>query len=94
LRADDTVADAGERFMATGAYAAVVFDGGRPIGVVTAHGLGTVSLSVELRDVMEYELVRVDPYADGPETLREYEHAAWSSISRRRPALRLQPAES
>jgi predicted transcriptional regulator len=91
LRATTTVADALECLYATHARAAVVVDGDRPLGVVTLAGLrGDVRRVPRpeacVADVMEFELVRVDPAADEHATLRAYANAGWSSLRRRRPA--------
>ena len=74
LRAATTVAEALEFFDATHARAVVVVDGDRPLGVVTLAGLRGDGRRVPrpeaaVADVMEFELVRVDPAAD--------EHTTW-----------------
>ena len=91
LRAATTVAEALEFFDATHARAVVVVDGDRPLGVVTLAGLRGDGRRVPrpeaaVADVMEFELVRVDPAADEHATLRVYTTGGWSSLRRRRPA--------
>jgi CBS domain-containing protein len=73
-----------------GQRATVVMDGGRPVGVITATALhggadGTMSTAAEVQDVMDFEVVHVDPSFDVEDTLRTYRDAAWHSVKRRRP---------
>jgi CBS domain-containing protein len=68
----------------------VVVDGGRPVGVITAtalHGSAdrTMSIDAEVQDVMDFEVVHVDPSFDVEDTLRTFRDAAWHSVRRRRP---------
>ena len=85
LAASATAAQAREWFDLTGARAAVVFDGDRVVGVVTAAAVQGAP-EARIADLMEFEVVRVDPGADQHETMREYNRAGWDSLRRRRPA--------
>jgi predicted transcriptional regulator len=69
--------------------AAVVWDHGAPVGVIT---LADLSRSPHCRavgalvvDVMSHECVKIHPAADLSETHRSYREAAWESLRRRRP---------
>jgi CBS domain-containing protein len=75
---------------AAGTQAAVVIDQGQPIGVVTAaalggHGRTRPAADTPIGDVMDLELVAVEPDADERGTLAAYQGAAWRSLRRRHP---------
>jgi predicted transcriptional regulator len=69
------------RLVATGEPAAVVFQQGRPVGVVTADALaepGTTSQQdAPVSTVMDYVAVHVTPGARTQETVRAFSDAAW-----------------
>lgn len=70
--------------------AAVVFEDGRPVGVVTLDALTRPGLAgheadVRVASVMDLELVRISVGAGEHETLRAYRDAAWTSLRRRHP---------
>jgi predicted transcriptional regulator len=69
--------------------ATVVMDGDRPVGVITAAGLRgrgqTILADAEVQDVMDFEVVHVNPSFDVEDTMRTYRDAAWHSVRRRRP---------
>ena len=73
----------------SGQRATVVMDGDRPVGVITTTALRgrghTISTDAEVQDVMDFEVVRVNPSLDVEDTLRTYRDAAWHSVRRRRP---------
>ncbi|HEX8803814.1 MAG TPA: hypothetical protein VF743_06465 [Acidimicrobiales bacterium] len=75
---------------ATGQALALVTDVGRPVGVVTTAALAGVTgrgaHGAVVADAMDLEVVRVDPRADEPTTVRAYDEAAWASLRRRHPA--------
>jgi hypothetical protein len=64
-------------------------DGNRPVGVITAitlrGGGHAIPTAARVQDVMEFEVVHVDPSFDVEDTLRTYRDAAWHSVKRRRP---------
>jgi hypothetical protein len=80
-----TVAEASEHLRGSGADALVVFEGARPVGVVSHCVLANSAPRSLLVDVMDYELVAVSPAAGEQQTLRTYTAAAWRSLTRRRP---------
>lgn len=74
----------------SGQRATVVMDGDRPVGVITAialrgRGHRAMSTDAAVQDVMDCEVVHVDPSFDVEDTLRTYRDAAWHSVLRRRP---------
>ena len=74
----------------TGECAAVVMDRGEPVGVVTRVALcGHIGRrprpSAGLADVMDFEVVGLDPGADEATTIGTFTRAAWRSLRRRRP---------
>lgn len=70
---------------ASGTDAAVVLDGHQPVGVVTAAALAGRKPDTPIGDVMDLELVPIDPRADEHGTLVAYEGAASRSLLRRHP---------
>ena len=90
-----SVSDALARMERMRQRATVVMDGDRPVGVITAialRGRGhTIPTAAEVQEVMDLEVVHVDPSFDVEETLRTYRDAAWNSVKRRRPFAK-QPA--
>lgn len=85
-----TVGDARSALAALGQDAAVVMDGSRPVGVITAKALRGFPGHVPhtgalLGDVMDFEAVEVDPGAEVLETMKRYTDASWESLRRRRP---------
>ena len=69
-----------------GETAAIVFDNGQPVGVVTMQALGeTAGTGASVADVMDWECVRVAPDADPLATLKAYRDGSWRSLRRRRP---------
>ena len=90
LSPTNTVAEARAVLDASQTTAALVADGGRPVGVVTDSALrgrpGHVPRpGAALADVMDFEVIRADPGADVLSTLHTYTEAAWVSLRRRRP---------
>jgi CBS domain-containing protein len=81
------VAVARKALAEVGADAAVVVEDGRPAGVVTAAALQATAgrPGMAVADVMDYEVVRLPPGADGTATLTAFTRAAWASLLRRRP---------
>jgi CBS domain-containing protein len=78
---------------AAGSEAAVVIDQDRPVGVVTGAALaghrGTLPApNTPIGDVMDLEVVSIEPDADEHETLVAYQDAAWRSLLRRHPLRR------
>lgn len=78
----------------SGEVASVVMDGGRPVGVITARALRSYDIhggappDGGVEQVMDFEVVRVDPSCDVADTLRLYRDAAWLSVRRRHPVAR------
>ena len=83
-----TVAEARAHLSSTGETAAVVYQAGRPIGIVTAAALedatSTRHSDVPLCRALDYVAVRVAPDAAAGATVRELDRAAWE-VLRRRP---------
>jgi hypothetical protein len=44
-----------------------------------------IPTAAQVQDVMDFEVVHVDPSFDVEDTLRTYRDAAWDSVRRRRP---------
>ena len=70
--------------------AVVVTDHGNPVGVVTIGALTgddttPPAAGAHVADVMDYEVVRIDPGAGERETLHTYREAAWQSLRHRHP---------
>src|SRR6185503_14633893 len=82
-----SVSDALARMERMGQRATVVMDGNRPVGVITAialRGRGhAIHTDAQVQDLMDYEVVHVDPSFDVEDTLRRYRDAAWNSVRRR-----------
>jgi hypothetical protein len=75
---------------ATGSDAAVVIDERGPVGVVTRDAIAgadgpLVSPDAAVVDVMDYEVVRLDPGTGTRGTLKAYTRAGWRSAMARRP---------
>jgi CBS domain-containing protein len=75
---------------AGGVEAAVVLDRGQPVGVITAAALagrgGTPpAADTPIGDIMDLELVAIEPDAGEHDTLVAYQGAAWRSLLRRHP---------
>lgn len=73
-----------------GIGAAVVYQRGRPIGVVTAGALRAIGdaeprANAMVVDVMDLEVVPIHPSMGMRATLDAYTGAAWRSLKRRRP---------
>ena len=90
LEQNMTVADAKTALAATGEDAAIVMYGSTPLGVITMATLrgrqGRVPCSEALlTDVMDLEIVHIEPDADLEQTLHAYREAAWKSSTRRHP---------
>jgi hypothetical protein len=81
------------RLAATGDAAAVVYQQGRPVGVVTADALaepGTTSQQdAPISSVMDYVAVHVTPGAGTQETVRAFSDAAWDWLKLRRTSSRV-----
>ena len=91
LRRWTSVGDALARLDDDAADAAVVFHDGLPVGVVTRAALrGHAGFKprpgARLGDVMDLEVVQVEPDADMERTMTVYTNAAWRSLARRMPA--------
>lgn len=69
----------------SGTDAAVVLDEHERVGLVTAAALAGHEPEAPIGEVMNLELVRIDPHADEHDTLVAYQDAAWRSLRRRRP---------
>jgi hypothetical protein len=72
--------------------AVVVTDHGAPVGVVTLGALTGCGMAppgpdVRVADLMDYEVVRIDPRAGERDTLHRYRDAAWESLRRRHPCV-------
>jgi CBS domain-containing protein len=66
--------------------AVVVTHDRRPVGVVTLDALaGTAAVGARVADLMDYEVVRLDPHAGEIEALHAFRDAAWRSLDRRHP---------
>jgi CBS domain-containing protein len=69
--------------------AVVVTDHGLPVGVVTVGALmddgAPPTPEARVADVMDYEVVRIDPGAGERETLHAFREAAWLSLRHRHP---------
>jgi CBS domain-containing protein len=65
--------------------AVVVVAEGRPLGVVTLDALTRAAAVARVADLMDYEVVRLDPGAGEIETLHAFRDAAWRSLGRRHP---------
>jgi CBS domain-containing protein len=84
------VAEAHAYLTKRGECAAVVSDGGIPIGVITLRALRGQPDAVPrpdaaIVDVMDWECLPIAPDADPLTTLRAYRDASWRSLRRRRP---------
>jgi CBS domain-containing protein len=82
-----TIATAQAHLQATGEAAAVVLEGGRPVGVVTAAALARAvtkhGLDTPLAVVLDYVAVPVDPQGGAYETIRAFRRAAWDWLEHR-----------
>jgi CBS domain-containing protein len=69
--------------------ALVVTEHGVPVGVVTLGALtgdeAPHAPDARVADVMDYEVVRIDPGAGERETLHAFREAAWLSLRHRHP---------
>jgi CBS domain-containing protein len=70
--------------------ALVVTDHGHPVGVVTLDGLTGAATSARtpdahVADLMDYEVVQLDPHAGEVQTVHAFRDAAWRSLLRRQP---------
>ena len=83
---DTAVAVARKALAAAAVDAAAVVEDGCPAGVVTLDALQAVADGATVADVMDYEVVRVPPGADGSAILAAFTRAGWASLLRRRPA--------
>ena len=86
-----SVADALARLDDEAADATVVFHDGLPVGVVTraalrGHGGFRPRPSAHLGDVIDLEVVQVEPDAGMERTMTLYTNAAWRSLARRMPS--------
>ncbi|HET6832950.1 MAG TPA: hypothetical protein VFH30_03710 [Acidimicrobiales bacterium] len=81
------------RLAATDEAAAVVFQQGRPVGIVTADALaepGTTSQQdAPISTVMDYVAVRATRGTGAHETVRAFTDAAWDWLKLRRSAKRV-----
>jgi CBS domain-containing protein len=83
-----TIAKACVHLRTTGEAATVVFEGGRPVGVVTAAALAAALAEdcpeTPIVSVMDYVAVRVDPQGDTYGTVRAFRRTAWDWLEHRR----------
>jgi CBS domain-containing protein len=83
-----TIAKACVHLRTTGEAATVVFEGGRPVGVVTAAALAAALAEdcpeTPIVSVMDYVAVRVDPQGDTYGTIRAFRRTAWDWLEHRR----------
>jgi CBS domain-containing protein len=81
VTATTTIAKVCGLLRATGEAATVVFEGGRPVGIVTAAALVAARAEhcpeTPVARVMDYVAVRVDPQGDTYETVRAFRRTAW-----------------
>jgi CBS domain-containing protein len=65
-----------------------VFEGGHPVGVVTAAALAAALAEhcpeTPIATVMDYVAVRVDPEGDSYETIRAFRRTAWDWLEHHR----------
>ena len=84
-----SVAEAQRVLSASDAHAAVVMCDDRPVGLVSAAALRDSVAAhrpgAAVADVMDYEVVRLDPAAGERRTLQAFTRAAWASLLRRQP---------
>ena len=85
-----TVAAVQERMETLGRRAMIVTEGDTPVGVVTLRALRgrpghAPRPDATVADVMDFEVVEIDPGADMAATMKAYTRAAWDSLGRRRP---------
>lgn len=73
---------------ASRAAAAVVYESGRPVGVVSAgaltRALGSGRADATVASAMDYVAVHVDRSSDAHATVRAFADAAWDWLRRRR----------
>jgi hypothetical protein len=91
LAPTSTVAEAVAFLDRTGQFAVVVSERGEPVGVVTRVALRgqpghRPRPAALLADVMDFEVIALDPASDTATTTGAYREAAWHSLRRRRPA--------
>ena len=91
LAPTSTVAEAVAFLDRTGQFAVVVSERGEPVGVVTRvvlHGQPghRPRPAAVLADVMDFEVIALDPASDTAMTTGAYREAAWHSLRRRRPS--------
>ena len=83
-----TIAKACGHLRATGEAATVVFEGGHPVGIVTAAALAAALAEhcpeTRIATVMDYVAVRVNPQGDTYETVRAFRRTAWDWLEHRR----------
>lgn len=80
------LADARTLLEKAGGAAAVVLDGDRPVGIVSAAALRRPvegDRPTTVADVMDYQAVHVSPGADELTTVSTFRRAAWASLLRR-----------
>ena len=91
LAPTSTVAEAVAFLDRTGQFAVVVSERGEPVGVVTRVALRgqpghRPRPAAVLADVMDFEVIALDPASDTAMTTGAYREAAWHSLRRRRPS--------
>ncbi len=85
-----SVAEATQALDRSGETAAVVFEKGVPVGVITRVALLGLARhrprpDARLADVMDFETVAIDPASNMAQTVETYTQAAWYSLGRRHP---------
>ena len=80
-----------------GQDAAIVFERGHPVGIVTVEALGdylaTERHEPTVSDAMDYVAVHVEPRLGVEDTMRAFRVAAWHSLDRRHPFASSKPAD-
>ena len=82
-----SLSEARAAVVSAGEAIALVTNQGVDVGIVTAEDLVTdgSTWAAVVGDVMDREIVCIDPHTDLRRTLRTYREAAWTSAIRRHP---------